>query len=120
MLQHNMPIAEAGRRAHWAHAGVVSLHAICCGMPALMLALTALSGAAAGVTMVAQAASELHALLHAHEIWVLAASAALVAGGGALELAARRGQASRGFPWLFLMSAACFALNVTILLAHRV
>ncbi len=119
MLQHNTSGAETGRKAHLAHAAMMGLHAICCGVPALALTLTALSGAAAGATLFAQAASEVHALMHAHEIWILAASAALVTGGGLLELASRRGRASKDFPWLFLMSAACFVFNVTIILAHR-
>ncbi len=119
MLRYNIAQPEAGRKAHLAHAAVVGLHAICCGVPALALMLAALSGAAAGLSLFAQAASQLHALLHAHEIWILTASAALVAGGGVLEVAARRGQPARGFPWLFLMSVACFAFNVTIILLHR-
>lgn len=119
MLQHNTLGAGAGRSAHLAHAAMMGLHTICCGVPALALMLTALSGAAAGVALFAQAASEVHALIHAHEIWIMAASAGLVIGGGLLELSSRRARAGRGFPWLFMMSAACFASNVTIILLHR-
>lgn len=118
MLQHNVH-AEAGRRAHLAHAAMVSLHSVCCGLPILALSLAALSGAATGWTLFAQTTVHLHAILHKHELWILALSATLVVIGGVFELRARAGQARRGFPWLYALSAACFALNLAIILLHR-
>ncbi len=119
MLQDNVVHADHGRKAHLAHAAVVGLHTLCCGVPALALMLAALSGAATGVTLFAQATGRLHAILHAHEMWILALSAALVAVGGVLELNSRRNGRHRSVPWLYLMSVACFGLNVAIILAHR-
>jgi hypothetical protein len=118
MLQHNS--AQAGRRAHLAHAAVVGLHSLCCGLPALALMAAALSGATSGLALGAGFIEEMHHFLHAHEVWILVLSATLVASGGALEWAARRtiGHA-HGFPWLFAISALCFFLNVAIIAAHR-
>jgi hypothetical protein len=117
MLQHNA--AHAGRRAHLAHAAVVSLHALCCGLPALALMLTAASGATTGITLFAEYAAEAHAILHAHELWILGLSAILVLLGGTLELLMRRGGKHRRLPWLYFLSVACFALNLAIIFAHR-
>jgi uncharacterized membrane protein HdeD (DUF308 family) len=119
MLQHNTA-AGAGRRAHLAHAAVVGLHALCCGLPALALMLTAASGATTGITLFAEYAGEAHAILHAHELWILALSAILVTVGGVLELASRRGHKRRGLSWLYLLSVGCFSLNLAIILLHRV
>jgi hypothetical protein len=119
MLQHNTT-AAAGRRAHLAHAAVVSLHALCCGLPALALMLTAASGATTGVTLFAEYAGEAHAVLHAHELWILALSALLVTVGGVLELATRREHKHRRLPWLYFLSVGCFALNLAIILVHRI
>lgn len=118
MLQRNIR-AGAGRRVHIAHAAVLGLHALCCGLPAIALAAVAFSGAASGVTLFALTTERLHLLLHAYEGWILGSSAALVALGGFLELSARRHGPVRAFPWLFALSVACFALNVLIVLAHR-
>lgn len=117
MLQHNS--AQAGRKAHLAHAAVVSLHALCCGLPALAMLAAALSGATSGIAALAGFVEPFHDLLHRHEIWILVVSAALVAAGGALEAAARRGPHTHGFPWLFLVSVFSFLINVAIVVAHR-
>lgn len=121
MLQHNVAQAEGhARGAHVAHAAMLGMHALCCGLPAAAMAAAALSGAAAsGATSFSAATGQMHALLHAHEVWIIAGSALLVATGGVLELVARRAGARRGFPWLFAFSAACFAFNLAIIAAHR-
>lgn len=80
----------------------------------------ALSGATSGAALLPSSFSALHALLHTHEIWILVVSAALVTGGGLMEVTARRGPgAAKGFPVMFAVSVACFALNVAIIAAHR-
>ncbi len=114
MLQHN----NSGRKAHLAHAAVMSLHAICCGLPALAMVAVALSGAASSVALFADYVGEIHRFLHGHEYWILAVSAALVAGGGFMEAKARR-RHNHGFPWLFAFSVFCFFANVTMILVHR-
>jgi hypothetical protein len=116
MLQHNA--TRHGQRAHLAHAAVVSLHALCCGLPALAMIAAALSGVASGASLLPESFVYFHQFMHAHEIWILVLSAALVVGGGWMELSARR-QHRHGFPWLFALSVGCFALNVTIILVHR-
>lgn len=120
MLQHNAapPPASAGKRAHLAHAAVMGLHALCCGLPALAMLAAAVSGATSGVALAAERMEFFHDFLHAHEVWILVLSAALVVVGGWLEVASRR-SARRGFPWLFAFSVLCFLLNVGIILAHR-
>jgi hypothetical protein len=116
MLQHNTE--RAGRRAHLAHAAVVGVHAICCGMPVLAMMAAGVSGLTSGTALFAGAASRFHDLLHAHEVWILSLSALLVAVGGALEVLARR-SGPKPFPWLFALSVACFAFNVAVILLHR-
>jgi hypothetical protein len=116
MLQHNG--IKAGRRAHFAHAAVVCLHAVCCGLPALALFAAAAFGAASGVLLVSDSVGELHAFLHRYEVWVLVFSAALVVAGGWFEAIARRHH-SQGFPWLFAFSVLCFVVNVAVILTHR-
>jgi hypothetical protein len=116
MLQHNT--MKAGRRAHLAHATVMGLHALCCGLPALALAAAAVSGATSGIALLSQSVAALHEFLHAHELWILVLSAALVVTGGWLEASARRHH-RRGFPWLFGFSVLCFVANVTLILVHR-
>lgn len=98
---------------------MLGLHTLCCGLPALALAATALSGATSGVALFATTADGFHALLHAHEIWILGVSAALVIAGGLFEVGARRMGGGRGFPWMFALSVACFFFNVAIIVAHR-
>jgi hypothetical protein len=102
-----------------AHTAVISLHALCCGLPTLALMAAALSGATSGLAVFARGAERLHAFMHGYEAWILALSALLVAAGGVFELAARRRAQRRAFPWLFALSVVCFALNVVIILAHR-
>lgn len=121
MLQHNTSrgMHRAGRKAHLAHATVVGLHAICCGMPALALMAASLSGITSGTAVLAGSMAGIHDLLHAHEVWILSLSAILVAIGGTLEVLARRGGAPKPFPWLFALSVACFVFNVTVIVLHR-
>jgi hypothetical protein len=116
MLQHNS--ARRGRRAHLAHAAVMGLHAVCCGLPALAMLAAALSGAASGVALLSESVAEIHHFLHAHELWILVVSAALVVTGGLLEAQARRTH-NHGFPWLFAFSVLCFLANVAIIATHR-
>jgi hypothetical protein len=118
MLQHNN--AQHGRRAHLAHAAVVGLHALCCGLPALVMLAAALSGAASSVVLLSDSVQQFHDFMHAYEAWILGLSAALVVGGGWIELNQRRsGGHHLGFPWLFALSVGCFVLNVAIIVAHR-
>jgi hypothetical protein len=118
MLQHNTPPKDA-RRAHVAHAALISLHAFCCGMPALAMLAAAVSGTTSGIALLSDSFAQLHDFLHAHEVWILVVSAALVVTGGALELNARRTGHAHRFPWLFAFSALCFLANVAIVWAHR-
>jgi hypothetical protein len=117
MLQHNRP--QAPQRAHFAHAAVVGVHVLCCGLPALALLVASLSGAAAGSVLLAGAVGEVHRLVHAYEVWIVAGSAALVGVGAWLELSARRAHAGQGFPWLFGFSVLCFLVNLGVVLVHR-
>lgn len=117
MLQHNALHAPA--RAHWAHAAVMGLHSVCCGLPALAMLAAALSGAASSAAFLPDSFVEFHRLMHAHELWILVVSASLVVAGGALEVAARRASHGHGFPWLFSFSALCFLANLVIIVAHR-
>ena len=117
MLQRNTP--QAPRRAHLAHAAVVGLHALCCGLPALAMLAAGLSGAASGIALFSGAFSVVHQFLHAHEIWILGVSAALVTLGAWLEVSTRRTHPGHGFPSLFAFSVLCFAINVGVILAHR-
>jgi hypothetical protein len=117
MLQHNAP--EAGRRAHIAHAALIGLHAICCGMPALAVAAAALAGATSGIALFSESVGVFHHILHAHELWILGLSAALVVIGGILETGARRKGGRLGFPWLYAFSVACFVANIAIIAVHR-
>jgi hypothetical protein len=116
MLQHNT--AKARRGAHLAHAAVMGLHAFCCGLPALAMFAAAVSSLTSVSALLSDSIAETHSFLHAHEVWILAVSAALVVVGGALEAAARRNHA-QGFPWLFAFSVLCFLGNVAIIVAHR-
>lgn len=118
MLQRNAN--EARHKAHVAHAAMVGLHSLCCGLPALAMLASAFSGATSGVTVFASYFSGFHALLHAHEIWILIVSASLVTVGGVLEVTARRvGVAPKTFPVMFAVSVGCFVLNAAIIAAHR-
>jgi hypothetical protein len=118
MLQHNPE--KTGRQAHLAHAAVLSLHTLCCGLPALAVMLTALTGAAtSGAVAFSSFFGELHALIHGNELWILALSATLVSVGGVMEFLARYGRRGLAFPWLYTMSLCCFAANVAIIAVHR-
>lgn len=118
MLQSNAK--QSGKQAHLAHAAVLSLHTLCCGLPALAVTLTALSGAAAsGTVAFSSFFGGLHTLIHGNELWILAVSAFLVAFGGAMEFTARRGRSELPFPWLYAMSLGCFVANVAIIAVHR-
>jgi hypothetical protein len=114
MLQRNT--TKAAKSAHLAHAAVLSLHSLCCGLPALAVTLAALglSGVNFGGPL-----ARFHTLIHGNELWILALSAALVTLGGLMELDARRSHPKRGVPWLFVMSACCFLANLAIIAVHR-
>lgn len=118
MLQHNAH--KAGERAHVAHAAMISLHTLCCGLPIIALALSAASGVASGTSLFVVSSQQVHGAIHAHEIWILAASLALVVIGGLYELAAQRSGARRGFSPLFAVSVACLVFNAVLIAAHRV
>lgn len=115
MLQRN----ARARRAHVAHAAVVGMHALCCGLPALAMLAAALSGATSGIALLADSLQFFHRLLHGYELWILALSAALVTLGAWLEVSSRRNRHTHGFPWLFAFSVLCFLVNVGVVLAHR-
>jgi hypothetical protein len=111
MLQRN-----TAKSAHLAHAAVLSLHSICCGLPALAVTLAALG--VSGVNF-GGALAGLHTLIHGNELAILALSATLVTIGGLMELNVGRTHPERGVPWLFVMSACCFIANVAIIAVHR-
>ncbi len=116
MLHYNTE-AEAHRRAghaHSAHAAMVALHALCCGLPAALLLVSA--GASTG--LLGGMVSEAHHFLHAHEVWLMALSAALVGVGGYGEWRAWKAGARR-VPWLFFLSILLFAANAAIIAGHR-
>jgi hypothetical protein len=117
MLQHNT--VSSARPAHLAHAAVLSLHTLCCGLPALAMLAAAVSGAASGLTFVSELFGEFHAFMHAHEIWILILSAALVVVGGGLEGLSRRVRKSQGLPWLFVFSVLCLVANLALIVIHR-
>lgn len=79
----------------------------------------AVSGTTSGIALLSDSFEQLHEFLHAHELWILVISAALVVTGGAMELNARRSGHAHRFPWLFAFSVLCFLVNVGIILAHR-
>lgn len=118
MLQDN--VRSSGHGAHLAHAAVVGMHVLCCGLPILAMAAAGLSSFASTVVLFARSAQEIHHWVHSYEMWVLALSASLVVAGGALEAAARRrGGPAKAFPWLYALSVACFGFNVLLVMAHR-
>jgi hypothetical protein len=118
VLQYNdtsKPASEhAAHGAHWAHAAVVSLHMLCCGLPAAF----ALAGAATmGAVVLGGTLGRIHHFLHGYELWVLALSGTLVGVGAALEW--RHRQAHRGFPVMFAVSVVCLFLNAGLIVSHR-
>jgi hypothetical protein len=126
MLQHNIlggardsawDAAAVSRRAHLAHAAMISLHVLCCGLP--LLALTAAAGVSSGLLAFSSQAEAVHVVLHTHEVALVAASALLVLIGAGLEWAARARQAVHGFPWMMALSAGCFVFNLILVGAHR-
>ena len=124
MLQHNTSILgakalRAGKKAHVAHAAVISMHALCCGMPILAVMLAALSGAAAGTSLLVVVSRQVHNALHAHEFWILGVSATLVTLGAVFEVLAVRAGLRRRFSPLFAVSCACFVFNLAIIALHR-
>ncbi|HYD71740.1 MAG TPA: hypothetical protein VEF55_01285 [Candidatus Binatia bacterium] len=114
MLQRNN-----SHHAHIAHAAVVGMHALCCGLPALAMLAAALSGAASVGSLLPESFEQFHRLLHGYELWIVCLSAALVALGGWLEASARRHHPDQRFPWLFAFSVLCFLINVGVIAAHR-
>ena len=126
MLQHNTQgaarnsvwgAAAASRRAHMAHAAMISLHVLCCGLP--LLAFGAAAGVSSGLLAFSAQAEAVHVVLHAHEVALVAASAVLVLIGAGLEWAARARQAVHGFPWMMALSVGCFVFNLILVGAHR-
>jgi hypothetical protein len=109
-----MPERRNATRAHWAHAGVVALHTLCCGLP---LAVSLL-GLAASASLMGGVLTW-HAVLHERELWLLAGSAALVAIGAFAEWRFVRADRGRRISALFAVSLACFALNGAIVAGHR-
>lgn len=109
---HDAPPRPPQGRIHWAHVGVVAMHVLCCGLPLAVSAAGLAATATAGVF-------RLHAVLHDHELWLLAMSAALVAIGAGAEWRALRAGRQRRASLLFAASLACFALNATLILGHR-
>lgn len=121
MLQHNSNEAAGdgaasghARRAHLAHAAVVAIHALCCGAPIVLLLVASAATSAAGGFV-----TTTHAFLHGHELWLIALSAALIAGGAWAEWRAREAGHKR-FPVLFALSLACLVANVAIVAVHRI
>jgi len=118
MLQHNA--AKTGKHAHVAHAAVLSLHMFCCGIPALAVTITALTGAvASSAASLSGVFGAFHSAIHGNELWILALSAVLVTVGGVMEVLARHGGAPQPFPWLYAMSLCCFVANAGIIAVHR-
>lgn len=103
-----------------AHAAAVGIHAICCGMPVLAMAVTALWGTASAAAAAGVWFLPVHEALHGFELWIVAASAMLVSLGGLLEWITRRGaQGSKGIPWLFALSLGAFVVNVAVVFSHQ-
>jgi hypothetical protein len=101
-------------RTHWAHVGVVAIHALCCGLP-IMLSVLGLAVSAALLPGVLA----WHGALHERELWLLAISAALVAVGAFAEWRFMRADRTRRISVLFAASLACFALNGALVAGHR-
>lgn len=107
-------VVRRATRAHWAHAGVVALHALCCGLPLVV----SLLGVAASASL-AGGVFTWHAVLHERELWLLGISAALVAIGAFAEWRFVRADRNRRVSALFAVSLACLAFNGAIVAGHR-
>jgi hypothetical protein len=116
MLQRN---AVPPQHAHLAHATVVGIHTLCCGLPIAAVLAAALTGAASAGALLPDSFVVFHHALHAYEPLIAGLSGILVAAGAWMEVRARRARASTGFPWLFALSVFCFFANVGVVLAHR-
>jgi len=118
MLHHNNADAGHAHHAHLAHAAVVSMHVLCCGLPAAFALTSALVGVGVSVGMVAVGGviTRVHAFLHGYELWMLALSAILVTIGGVAEW---RNPHRARLPVLFLVSVGCLFLNAAIIAGHR-
>jgi hypothetical protein len=101
------------RRTHWAHVAVVTLHAICCGLPIL----ASVAGIAASAALMG-GVLRFHSFLHGRELWLLGISAALVMAGWIAERRFMR-RTGAGVSPLFWVSLACFAFNAAIVVGHR-
>jgi hypothetical protein len=112
MLQHN----RLARQAHLAHAAVLGLHTLCCGLPVLALLAAILAGATSGLALFADYLGVFHEFMHAYEAQILVVSAVLVGVGGVLELRRRH---EHGSLWLFGVSVLCFLANAAIVVLHR-
>jgi hypothetical protein len=104
--------ARLAHHTHWTHAAVVGLHTVCCGAPivAAIFASGAGLGLLGGLTLA-------HDVIHEHEVWFVALSATLVLAGGVFEWRVRR-TGVRRTPWLFLLSAAAFLVNASVVAMH--
>lgn len=115
MLQRNTGeggAARAPNTAHWAHAAVVGVHVLCCGLPAAF----AIFGVVLGTLAWAGPITTLHHWMHGYEAVILAFSAGMVALGGVLEW--RRQGAGRGLRPLYALSVACFLANAMLVTSH--
>jgi hypothetical protein len=111
MLQHNTA-KQGASRAHWAHAALVGMHALCCGLPMAM----AVAGVAIGALAWAGPIIRIHTFLHGYEPEMLMVSFALVAIGGFAEW--RRRAQLRAFPKLYALSLICFLANAGMVTTH--
>lgn len=105
--------APRGGGAHWAHVAMVALHTLCCALPVL----ASLMGLAASAALVG-GVLQVHDFLHGREVFLLGASALLVALGGLAEWRLF-GAGRRRVSVLFAISLACFVFNAAIVIGHR-
>jgi hypothetical protein len=102
-----------------AHAAVVGVHALCCGVPMAAMLVAGLSGAVSAGMLLPDSFELFHQWMHGYELWILALSASLVVLGAWLEVEARRGRVAAGFPWLFAVSVGCLCINAAVILGHQ-
>lgn len=137
MLQNNitMPAANAlpascARRgaeerivktSHLAHAAMVSLHSLCCGLP--ILATLASSVLGAGLLGLQRGATLAHEQIHRVELALVVLSAAFVLLGAALEWRAHQRRRQAGEPGrvslFFLASVGFLAFNAWFTTLHQ-